>query len=411
MIPAFTNHLPIAIRFGEGAVAALVDVLGDEGCRHAFVVLDDGLEDLVPAVASALEGLERGGIDATRFVKEPGEPTIDVVDAAASALARSPADAVVAIGGGSVLDTAKAARLCALLGSTFGAFLAGDRSIPAPSLPLVCVPTTAGTGSEVSGGAVITDPATSEKSGIAGPNLRAQHALVDPALTRSLPSDVTAHTGVDALAQAIAAVVAKTRTPIGDAIALEAVRLASRSLVTAVRDGSDRDARSEMSCASLMAGLAMNISDCAAEHSLAQALGGRFHLPHGLTVGLVLAETLDRERHHVPKLLEHVADAMNEPNDGSRDGSRAVSAVRRLLAELDFPVLADIGATEADLDELTERALADFFITQSPAPWSAAEVHAAFAAALALDRRSGANSAAVSSSITETSHSVRPTRQ
>jgi choline dehydrogenase len=387
MIPAFANHLPIRIRFGEGVSGELVDVLRAEGCEHPFVAIDEGLEELVPAVASALEALDRHGIEPFRFVKKPGEPTIDVVDEAASALAASGADAVIAFGGGSVLDTAKGARLCAHLGRTFREFLAGDRSIPAPSLPLVCVPTTAGTGSEVSGGAVITDAAADEKSGIAGPNLRAQYALVDPILTYSLPATVTSHTGVDALAQAIAAVVAKVRTPIGNAIALESVRLASRSLVTAVRDGSHRDARSDMACASLMAGLSMNISDCAAEHSLGQALGGKFHLPHGLTIGLVLAETLDRESEHVPELLDRVADAMNKPDDGSRDGSRAAAAVRRLLAELDFPVLADVGVTESDLDELTERSLADFFITQSPAPWSAAEVRGAFETALALEER------------------------
>jgi alcohol dehydrogenase len=387
VIPAFTNHLPIRIRFRESVIDELVDVLRAEGSAHPFVAIDDGLEGLVPSVGSALEELERHGVELFRYVKKPGEPTIDVVDEAASALASSGADAVIAIGGGSVLDTAKSARLCAQLGTTFREFLAGDRSIPTPSLPLICVPTTAGTGSEVSGGAVITDSATDEKSGIAGPSLRAQHALVDPVLTYSLPPNVTSQTGVDALAQAIAAVVAKVRTPIGNAIALESVRLASRSLVTAVRDGSDRDARSDMACASLMAGLSMNISDCAAEHSLGQALGGKFHLPHGLTIGLVLAETLDRERRHIPELLERVADAMSAPDDGSRDGSRAVTAVRRLLAELDFPVLADVGVTAADLDELTERALDDFFITQSPAPWSASEVHAAFEAALALEER------------------------
>jgi alcohol dehydrogenase len=387
MIPGFANHLPIKIRFGEGVVDALVDVLRAEGCGSAFVAVDRGLEELVPSVVESLAALERAGIQVTRFVKSPGEPTIDLVDSAASALAGADAEAVVAIGGGSVMDTAKAARLCAQLGTSFSRFLAGDRSIPEPLLPLVCIPTTAGTGSEVSGGAVITDAATNEKSGIAGPSLRAQHALVDPALTYTLPPAVTAQTGIDAFAQAVAAVVAKTRTPIGDAIALESVRLASRSLVAAVRDGSDRDARSDMACASLLAGLAMNISDCAAEHSLGQALGGKFHLPHGLTIGLVLAETLERERQHVPELLERVADAMGAPDDGRGDGSRAVTAVRRLLAELDFPLLVDVGVTSADLDELTERAAADFFITQSPSPWSQAEVRAAFESALALEQR------------------------
>jgi alcohol dehydrogenase len=253
----------------------------------------------------------------------------------------------------------------------------------------VAVPTSAGTGSEVSGGSVVSDPAAGRKNGIANANLRAQYALVDPVLTYSMPPAMTANTGVDALAQAIAAIVAKVRTPIGDGIALEAVRMMTPALVAAYRDGTDPVARSGMSCGSMMAGLAMNISDCTAEHSLGQAIGGVKHVPHGLTIGLVLAETLERERAHVPEQLERVADAMGESDDGSADGSRAVRAVRRILAELDFPVLSDLGFTGGDLDHLADLALADYFITMSPVPWSKDEVVTAFASALALEARAG----------------------
>jgi len=146
-------------------------------------------------------------------------------------------------------------------------------------------------------------------------------------------------------------------------------------------------ARSGMSCGSMMAGLAMNISDCTAEHSLGQAIGGLKHVPHGLTIGLVLAETLERERAHVPDRLERVADAMGEPEDGSGDGSRAVRAVRRILAELDFPVLSSLGVTAEDVDHLADLALADYFITMSPRAWSKEEVVTAFTAALRLEDR------------------------
>jgi alcohol dehydrogenase class IV len=137
-----------------------------------------------------------------------------------------------------------------------------------------------------------------------------------------------------------------------------------------------------------MAGLAMNISDCTAEHSLGQAIGGVKHVPHGLTIGLVLAETLERERAHVPELLERVADAMGAPDDGSNDGSRAVRTVTQLLAELDFPVLGSLGFVETDLDQLADLALEDYFITMSPEPWSKAEVVTAFSSALAIEVRS-----------------------
>jgi len=389
VIPAFGNHLPVSVRFGEGTAATLPHVLGEIGAGRVLLLVDEGFDRLNPEAAAVLGSLsEDAGVSVARFDKRPLEPTVDMVDDAARALAVSGATALVALGGGSVLDTAKAARLCAQLGCTFRQFLAGAPAFPVPELPLVAVPTTAGTGSEVSGGSVVTDPEAGRKAGIANANLRAQYALVDPLLTRSMPASTTAHTGVDALAQAIAAVVARVRTPIGDAIALEAVRMMAPALVAAYRDGTDRAARSAMSCGSMMAGLAMNLSDCTAEHSLGQAIAGVRDVPHGLTVGLVLAETLERERTHVPGLLERVADAMGEPDDGSGDGSRAVRAVRRILADIDFPVLGSLGIGTADLDDLADAALRDHFITMSPEPWSKAEVVEALTGALATRSRS-----------------------
>jgi alcohol dehydrogenase len=380
VVAPFRNHLPVKIRFGDGVSADLAGVLAEEGAARPLIVIDEGLAGLVPRVAAALAAVS----GATTFEKAPGEPTVELVERAAAALAAAGCDAVVAIGGGSAMDTAKAARLVAEQGGPYLRFAAGGVAYEPPGIPLICVPTTAGTGSEVSGGAVITDERTHVKAGIASPHLRAQHALVDSTLTWGLPPGITAHTGIDALAQAIAAMVVTTRTPVGDGIALESIRLAGEALVHVVRDGSDHDARSQMACASLMAGLSMNISDCGAEHSLGQALGGRFGLPHGLTIGLVLAETMDRDRAHVPGQFERIADALGEPGDGAGDGSRAVRAVRRILAELGFPTLAAVGVAESDLDDLTEAALADYFISVAPAPWSPAEVRAAYAQGLRL---------------------------
>jgi alcohol dehydrogenase len=387
-IPAFANHLPVKVRFGEGVSGTLPDVLGELGATRVFLMVDEGIEQHNPAVADLLGTLtSRTELTVTRFDKPAAEPTIEMVDDATRALVTSGATALVAVGGGSVIDTAKAARLCAQLGLSFDEFLSRSPGFPVPEVALVAVPTSAGTGSEVSGGSVVSDPEAGRKNGIANANLRAQYALVDPVLTHSMPPTMTANTGIDALAQAIAAVVAKVRTPIGDAIALEAVRMMTPALVAAYRDGTDAAARAGMSCGSMMAGLAMNISDCTAEHSLGQAIGGVKHVPHGLTIGLVLAETLERERAHVPELLERVADAMGEPDDGSRDGSRAVRAVRRILAELDFPVLGGLGFTEDDLDGLADLALEDYFITMSPEPWTKDEVVTAFATALRLETR------------------------
>jgi len=380
MIAPFRNHLPVKIRFGDGVAGDLADVLAAERAVRPFVIMDEGLDGFIPGVAATL-GAVPGAI---LFEKAPGEPTVGLVEHAAAALAESGADAVVAIGGGSSMDTAKAARLVAGQGGPYLRFAAGGVAYEPPTIPLVCVPTTAGTGSEVSGGAVITDQETHIKAGIASPFLRAQHALVDATLTHGLPPKLTAYTGIDALAQAMAALVVTARTPVGDAIGLEGTRLAGGALVRAVRDGSDADARSEMMCASLLGGLAMNISDCGSEHSIAQAIGGLLGLPHGLTIGLVLAETMDRDRRFVPEQFERIADALGEPDDGSADGSRAVRAVRRILAELEFETLRSVGLGEDHLDELAENALADYFISVAPSPWSHDEVVAALQAGLAL---------------------------
>ena len=381
-IPAFRNHLPVKIRFGDGVSSQLADVLADEGASRPLVVVDSGLEDLVPGVVAALAPLA----GAVRFVKEPGEPTIAIVEAAAEALAEADCDAIVAIGGGSSMDTAKAARLVAGQGGPYRRFVGGAVTFEPPGIPLVCVPTTAGTGSEVSGGAVITDDRTHVKAGIANPLMRAQYALVDPVLTHGLPPSVTAQTGIDALAQAIAAVVVRVATPVGDAIALESVRLAADALPRVVANGTDADARSRMACASMMAGLSMNISDCGSEHSLGQALGGMLGLPHGLTIGLVLAETMDRDRRYVPDRFARIAEALGE--QPGEDGEGAVRGVQRILAEIDFPTMSSVGVQAGQLDALADLALADGFIAVAPAPWPKDAVVAAYTQGLEVgDRR------------------------
>jgi alcohol dehydrogenase len=387
-IEAFNNHLPVKVRFGEGKALTLPDVIAECGATKVLLMVDEAIEKFNPAAKVCIDNLMANSkITVTLFEKPAGEPTIDMVDDATKAVVASGAEAIVALGGGSVIDTAKAARLCAQLGVTFREFSSGKPEYPAPTVALIAMPTSAGTGSEVSGGSVISDPAAGRKAGIANGNLRAQFAIVDPVLTYSMPPTMTANTGIDALAQAIAGIIAKCSTPIGDAIGYEAIHMMTPALVGAYKDGNNKAARAGMAAGSMMAGLTMNISDCTAEHSLGQAIGGLKHVPHGLTIGLVLVETLTREAKVVPAKMERVADAMGVPDDGSKDGSRAVKAVRKILAELNFPVLSSLGFVESDIDNLANIALEDFFITQAPTPWSKAEVVEAFMSALKLENR------------------------
>ena len=341
-VVAFTAQLPVRIAFGDGVIAELSEALDALGATAALVVVEEPVAEH-PAVVSALAAVEKGAVRLDRIVKGPGEPTFALADELAERVRDGGLDAVVGIGGGSALDVAKAARIVGDQGGAVGDYASGARVPEPPRIGLVLCPTTAGTGSEVSGASVLTDTGTDRKLGFGHPDMRAQHALVDPVLTHGLPAAPTAHSGVDALAQAIGACTVENSSPLSVAFGLEACHHVAHSLREAVADGSDAEARRRMACASLTAGLAMNLSDCAADHALAQALGSVAHLPHGLTVGLVVAETLELSRRDCADRLERVADALGEPEDGTSDGSRAVRAVRRVLADVGFPTLTASG--------------------------------------------------------------------
>jgi choline dehydrogenase len=387
-VPPFRSQLPVKVAFGDGVIAELPDVLAGLGAGSTLVVVEEPVAGHA-AVGGALEAAERAGIRVERAVKGPGEPTFDHADGLAGRVREAALEAVVGIGGGSALDVAKAARVIADQGGSAREYVEARRTPAPPRIPLVLCPTTAGTGSEVSGASVLSDAEAGRKLGFGHPDMRAQHALVDPTLTHGLPPGPTAHSGVDAVAQAIAACTVGNSTPLSVAFGLEACHHAAAALPAAVRDGRDAAARRRMACASLTAGLAMNLSDCAADHALGQAIGSIKHLPHGLTVGLVLAETLDVSRVDCADRLERLADALGEPVDGPGDGSRAVRAVRRLLRELGFPTLREAGVSEADLPRLVDVALGDqgFFLDFDCHAWTREAVEGAFRAALALERR------------------------
>ena len=387
-VSPFHTQLPVKLSFGDGVIAELGDVLAALGAESAFLVIEAPVEGN-EGVEAALAHCAETGVRVERYLKQSGEPTIAAADDVARAIVEGGHQAVIGIGGGSALDLAKAGRLLADAGGSVWDYLEGGRPFAAPALPLVLCPTTSGTGAEVSGAAVLTDSERDRKVGVANGLMRAQHALVDPLLTLGLPPGPTAHSGVDALAQAIAACTVRNGNPLSLGFGLEAVHHIGSSLERAVEDGSDRDARRELACGSLMGGLSMNLSDCAADHALGQAIGSMLHLPHGLTIGLVLAETLERSRASCADRLERVADALGEPDDGSGDGSRAVTAVRRLLSAVSFPTMAEAGVREEHVERLTELTLTEqaFFFDYDCHDWSRDEVAGAFREALALAAR------------------------
>ena len=387
-VTPFHSQLPVKIAFGDGSLAELPDALASLAAGSALVVVEEPVAGHAEVVA-ALAAAEAAGVRVSRFVKGPGEPSFALADELAARVRAESLAAVVGIGGGSALDVAKAARIAADQGGSIAEYASGARTPEPPRIGLVLCPTTSGTGSEVSGASVLTDTERDRKLGFGHPNMRAQHALVDPVLTHGLPPGPTAHSGVDAMAQAIGACTVANSSPLSVAFGLEACHHVAHSLLPALEDGSDAEARRRLSVASLTAGLAMNLSDCAADHALGQALGSAKHLPHGLTVGLVVAETLELSRGDCAERLERVADALGEPADGTTDGSRAVRAVRRFLAAAGLPTLRDVGVTEDDLPALVASATGEqaYNLEVDCHDWTVAEVELAFRAALALESR------------------------
>ncbi len=382
----FRNHLPVQIDFGVGSLARVAQAVTSTGAHHPVVISEPVVLDLA-VVRELLADLQRVRAPARVVSVEPGEPTLGSVDQLGARLQEGRLDVIVAIGGGSVLDSAKGARMLLENEGPISRYVwpGAPEPIRPPAVPLVTVPTTSGSGSEVTGGIVMTDPAALMKVAAPSPSNRAQYCFVDPRLTLSLPAQQTLWGGLDALGQAIGSVIAKVHTPVGDGLGLEAIRMAVAALPVVLRDPEDLAARSAMSCAALLAGLAMNVSEAGTEHSLAHPLGSRFRIPHGLSVGLMLAESIGHDRHYVPERFERVADAMGEPADGTRDGSRAVRAVRRLLAATRCPTLRECGVSEGDIESLVDCAQSGW-VPVEPGPWGRDDISRAYLDALACQR-------------------------
>jgi alcohol dehydrogenase len=378
-IPPFQSQLPVRISFGDGVVSELEGLVAG---RRAVVVVEEPVAS-VAAVADVLVRLTNAEV----LVKPSGEPTVAQVDDAAALVTRVQPEVIAAIGGGSAIDLAKAARQSAEQGEPFARFCRGEVVVQPPTIELVAVPTTSGTGADVSGAAVAFDPERRRKIGFAHPLMRAQHSLVDPLLTVGLPRNATVYAGVDALAQAIDGVIVSNANPLSVAMGLEAVHHLSGGIERAAQDGGDLDARRSLALGSLMAGLAMNLSDCGADHALGHAIGSVLGLPHGLTVGLVLAEALEVNRPACAEKLDRVADAMGAPQEGRGDGSRAVRAVRELLARLQFPTADEAGVSAEHVDQLVDLALQDYCLTVNPRTWDAADIRQAYGEALAVASR------------------------
>lgn len=284
---SFTFRSPGEVVFGSGASRALGKIAAGLGTR-ALLVTGRGAPARGALIADTTETLEEAGVAVTLFADVEPEPTLDTVERGRQAYREASCDLVIALGGGSALDAGKAIAALAGLADSVGHYFTTGAEIPGPGQPIIALPTTSGTGAEVTPNAVFTDPATLQKASIRGRTLMPAIAVVDPELTLSLPPAQTAYSGLDALTQAVEAYVSTGANVISDPLAEAAFERLARSLRPAVADGCDLAAREDLALGSLLGGLALASARLGLVHGLAHPLGALYHLPHGQVCGWLL---------------------------------------------------------------------------------------------------------------------------
>ncbi len=343
----------------QGGAERLGEIARGLGISSLFLVTDAGLVK-ANLIDGALAALKAAGIATRVFDEVLADPPETSVQAAVAAAQASGADGVVGFGGGSSMDTAKLVALLARtpqeLPSIYGIGLARG-----PRLPLIQVPTTAGTGSEVTPISILTTP-SHEKKGVVSPLLYPDVALLDSRLTLRLPPPVTAMTGVDAMVHAIEAYTTRLKkNPLSDALAVKALQLLYANLLPAVSDGSDAGVREQMLLGSLFAGMAFANAPVGAVHALAYPLGGHYHLPHGLTNSLVLGPVLEFNLGAAAPLYAELGRALLPELAATPDEAAAaafVRAIRARVAAMPYAQrLRDAGVKPDDLPMLARDAM------------------------------------------------------
>jgi alcohol dehydrogenase class IV len=355
---AFTFETTPRIVCEQGASGRLGRIAADLGVRHVFVVTDRFLLD-AGLLAEALAGCEAAGVKATVFSDVLADPPEESVEAAVAVARDAGVDGVIGFGGGSSMDTAKLVALLVRsprpLPEIYGIGLAQG-----PRLPLIQVPTTAGTGSEVTPISIVTTP-SAEKKGVVTPVLYPDVAVLDSRLTLGLPPRTTAMTGIDAMVHAIESYTSRhKKNPVSDALALRALMLLYGNIRVVLAEPSNAQARENMLLGSLLAGMAFANAPVAAVHALAYPIGGHFHVPHGLSNALVLLPVLEFNLEPARAAYADLAKVLGLAKDGD-DAVNArlfVDAMRALVAEMPFEQnLRAVGIEERHLPMLADDAM------------------------------------------------------
>ena len=370
---------PTTIHFGSGVIQQLPAVLSTLGAKKLFLVVDSALLS-TPFYQSVKTILDNSLTNTVLFSEIEPDPSSTTVQNAFEQAQQHQADSVLAIGGGSAIDVAKAVAILMVHGGKIHDY-EGSEKFDQPGLPLIAIPTTAGTGSEVSGSCVITDTDTNRKMSIRHAQLNpARFALLDPDALVTLPATVAAHAGLDAFVHALESFTSLKATPITDALNLKAIALISHDLRAFVKDRSNQRAALNMLLGSAMAGMSFGQTGLGNVHCMARFVGAKYHVSHGLSNALCLIAVADFNRVAEPTKYAQIAQAMgvlSQQDDEQTMAQRAVQAIAALCRDVGIPSgLRHVGAKPQDIEAMAADCVKANYTQWNPRPTD----HAAFVA-------------------------------
>lgn len=368
MTMVYTYKMPTELVFGGGAAAQTGSKMRELGLKKLLLVTDKGVLD-----AGILGGLETSlkdaGIAYEIFSEIEQEPTVQGVEAGTAILKAFGGDGVIGVGGGSALDSAKAIAVMATNGGKIFDYV-GFGKVPARPLPIIAVPTTAGTGSEATFWSVLADKTQGVKLSVGGWNVMPTLAIVDPLLTATMPPALTATTGMDALVHAMEAYVSSNGQPISEGMAYHAMKLIARSLRQAVNHWKDAKAREDMIMGSLIAALAFNVTRLGNAHALAIPLGIKYHIPHGEVNAILLPWVMQYNLPACPEKYAEIARLFGEqtccltPMEAAK---KSVKAIKTLLRDIGITDgLKKWNVKESELAEIAAKAVKSDNVKSNP---------------------------------------------
>ena len=357
MIP-FSALFPARVVFKAGASESLSEIAAGyvQPGATILVLTDRGLTATgIPSGIAA--ALEKSGFSVRLVESVPPEPSDGDLDSIAKLIQSAKTEIIIAVGGGSVIDAAKVLSALLVHGGTTASLV--ERGVPGPGIPLIAIPTTAGTGSEATPNAIVLFPEQKMKRGIVNPHFMPACVVLDPSMTTGLPPTLTASTGIDALCHLLECFLGKKANPFSDMVALQGMQLLIPALPAAFRNGNDLDARSAMMLAAFYGGVCIASSGTNAIHALSYPLGGKYRVPHGLANASLLLPVMEFQRERIAAKLARAARSIGTTHNGDdhEDARTLIDSFHTLINELGIPTrLADFDVPVKALDELTEAA-------------------------------------------------------